>query len=93
MTPTEIIDNIAPTALFDIAGDDTPEQQEWAAILLDAVDLLMAKYEYTGKMTLTRDQIRMNADGCRKHAQTLREREAERLKSVEPVPPPPNPFL
>lgn len=75
MTPTEIIDQIAPTALYAIAADETPEQQEWAAVLLEAVSLIMRKCGYEGKMTLNADQIMMNADGCRKWAEELRSRE------------------
>lgn len=74
-TPSELIDDLVPTALFGIAGDDTPEQQDWAAAILDAAVLIMDKYPYEGKMTLTRDQIKMNAEGCRRRAEELRRAE------------------
>jgi hypothetical protein len=92
MTPTEIVDNIAPTALHDIAADETPEQQEWAAVLLEACALIMRKCGYEGKMALNADQIMMNADGCRAWAEELRKREAERLLNLKPMEVPPNPF-
>ena len=92
MTPTEIVDNIVPTALYDIAADETPEQQDWAAVLLEACALIMRKCGYEGKMTLNADQIMMNADGCRAWAGELRKREAERLPNLKPGGVPPNPF-
>lgn len=71
-TPTELIDSLVDVGLYACGGDDTSEQQDWGADLLEAACYLMQKCGYEGKMTLDRFHLQMNADGMRKHAEELR---------------------
>ena len=91
-TPTEVIDEIVSYALYGAGADETPEQQEWAATLLDAAVLLMERYSYEGKMTLEAHQLKANAAGDRAFAEELRKREVERLLNLKPMEVRPNPF-
>ena len=71
-TPTELVDTIVQYALYGAGQDDDPLQQEFAADLLEAAVLIMDAHGYDGRMTLTRSQLLLNADGDRKYAEELR---------------------
>lgn len=87
-TPTELIDSLVNVGLYTCGGNETPEQQELGADLLEAAVYLMKTFKYEGKMILTTYQLQMNANGMRDYAEKLRRwgemlREATSLRSGE----------
>ena len=75
-TPTELIDSLVNVGLYTCGGNETPEQQELGADLLEAAVYLMKTFKYEGKMSLTTYQLQLNANGMRDYAKQLR-KEAE----------------
>ena len=71
-TPTELIDSLVNVGLNTCGGNETSEQQELGADLLEVAIYLMKTFKYEGKMSLTTYQLQLNANGMRDYAEQLR---------------------
>lgn len=67
-----IIEELTNYAINAAGCDETPEQQEWGATLIDAAAVIICKCGYTGEKDISLPALEKEADRMRENAKRLR---------------------